>query len=82
MARSLQAALRERRGIQERPWEEELLHWAKDGSLHGTVCPPADRRRRSTTTDGWCPGWALEVQRTFLSTSPGPRPDEVADPED
>jgi hypothetical protein len=68
--------MRERRLLQDRPWEEELLHWAKDGSLHGTVSPPTDGRRRSTTTDGWCPGWALQLQRTYLSTILGPQQDE------
>jgi hypothetical protein len=66
LARSLRRALRERRGLQERPWEEELLHWAKDNSLHGHFSPPPDGRRRSTTRDGWCPAWAREVQRKYL----------------
>jgi hypothetical protein len=58
--------MRERRSLQDRPWEENLLHWAKDGTLHGTLSPPSDGRRRSTTRDGWCPGWALELQRRYL----------------
>lgn len=63
--------MRERRSLQDRPWEEDLLHWALDGSLHGTISPPYDGRRRSTTTDGWCPGWALELQRTYLESGSG-----------
>lgn len=59
--------MRERRSLQDRPWEEELLHWAKDGTLHGTVPPPSDGKRRSITKDGWCPGWAIELQRKYLS---------------
>jgi len=39
-----------------------------DDTLHGTFSPPPDRRRRSVTADGWCPGWALEVQRQLLGT--------------
>jgi hypothetical protein len=61
----------ERRSLQGRPWEEELLHWAKDGTLHGTISPPSDGRRRSTTPDGWCPGWAVELQSRYLSKSFG-----------
>ena len=63
--------MRERRSLTGRPWEEELLHWAKDGTLHGTVSPPSDGKRRSVTADGWCPGWALELQRTYLSNALG-----------
>ena len=59
--------MRERSALQDRPWEEDLLHWAKDGTLHGTIPPPADGRRRSTPSDGWCPGWALEMQRRYLA---------------
>ncbi len=72
----LRRALRERRRLRARPWEEHLLHWAKDGSLHGHRLPPPGprgllgrfrrRRRLSTTTDGWCPAWAEEVQRQYL----------------
>ena len=71
--------MRERRSLQDRPWEEELLHWAKDGTLHGTVTPPADGRRRSITADGWCPGWALELQRKYLSLDLGPAVSAGAD---
>ena len=60
--------MRERRSLERRPWEEDLLHWAMDDTLHGTFSPPADRRLRSVTADGWCPGWALEVQREHLGT--------------
>ncbi|GAB2592119.1 hypothetical protein [Microlunatus antarcticus] len=72
--------MRERRSLQDRPWEEDLLHWAKDGTLHGHVTPPSDGRRRSITADGWCPGWALELQRKYLASSFGPGvPDEGTD---
>jgi hypothetical protein len=72
--------MRERRSLQDRPWEEELLHWAKDGTLHGTMSPPSDGKRRSITTDGWCPGWALELQRQYLSKVVGaPRTGPGAD---
>lgn len=69
--RSLRRALRERQALRARPWEEDLLHWAKDGSLHGRLLPAppgpwAPRRRQSTTGDGWCPAWAEEVQRQYL----------------
>lgn len=79
LARALRRAIRERQALQSRPWEEHLLHWAKDGTLHGTQVPPAPRRRPwpvrvlgrpprrlSTTSDGWCPAWSLEVQRAYL----------------
>ncbi len=66
LPRAMRRAMRERRSLQERPWKEELLHWAKDDTLHGTVVPPPDGRRRSTTVDGWCPGWSLELQRRYL----------------
>ena len=57
------------------------MHWAKDGTLHGTVSPPSDGKRRSTTADGWCPGWALELQRKYLSNAFGGSPDESSDPD-
>jgi hypothetical protein len=50
-----QVELQERLLLLNRPWEEELLHWA-DGELHGSVVPPQDARRRSVTGAGWCPG--------------------------
>jgi hypothetical protein len=56
---ALQEALHERRQLLDRPWEEDLLHWHREGDswqLHGEHAPPADGRRRSTTSDGWCPG--------------------------
>jgi hypothetical protein len=71
--------MRERRALQDRPWEEELLHWAKDGTLHGSVTPPSDKRRRSITSDGWCPAWALEVQRRYLGTFLGLHHDDSPD---
>lgn len=73
--------MRERRSLQERPWEEDLLHWAKDGTLHGTVPPPSDGKRHSVTADGWCPGWALELQRRYLGSSLGLGAEEGAEPE-
>lgn len=56
--------LYERRELVNRPWEEEFLHFALDGSLHGRITPPSDGRRRSVTSDGWCPGWARQHRRT------------------
>ncbi len=56
---AVQRELHERQRLLDRPWEEELLHWHRDGDswqLHGSQPPPADGRRRSTTADGWCPG--------------------------
>ncbi|GAA1307258.1 hypothetical protein GCM10009610_20520 [Pseudonocardia xinjiangensis] len=49
--------LEQRRALLDRPWEEEFLHWAADGSLHGSRLPPVAKHRRghSTTTGGWCP---------------------------
>ena len=49
----------ERRELRNRPWEEEFLHFARDGSLHGHLVPP-DNGRRSVTSDGWCPGLGRE----------------------
>jgi hypothetical protein len=49
----------ERRDLLNRPWEEEFLHWARDERgerLHGHLIPPAQRRARSVTSTGWCPG--------------------------
>jgi hypothetical protein len=51
---AVQVELNERRALLDRPWEQDLLHWA-DGELHGSVVPPADGRRRGVTTGGWCP---------------------------
>jgi hypothetical protein len=70
LPRAMRRTLRERRSLRGRPWEEGLLHWARDGTLHGFVAPPVDSRRRSTTADGWCPGWALELQRKYLPGTP------------
>ena len=56
---AVQEELQERRQLLDRPWEEDFLHWHRDGDtwqLHGEHAPPADGRRRSTTSDGWCPG--------------------------
>ena len=59
---AVQEELTRRRQLLDRPWEEDLLHWHRDGegdgdgwSLHGTVPPPRDGRQRSTTPQGWCP---------------------------
>ena len=52
--------LYERRELLNRPWEEEFLHFAFDGRLHGHLPPPDDGRRHSVTSDGWCPGWARQ----------------------
>lgn len=68
LPRSMRRAMQARRALANRPWEEEYLHWAKDGTLHGTVSPPVDGRRHSTTADGWCPAWAVELQRQYLPT--------------
>ncbi|MGI3782582.1 MAG: hypothetical protein ACRYG2_17615, partial [Janthinobacterium lividum] len=81
LPRALRRAMRDRRALQERPWEEELLHWARDGTLHGSVTPPSDGKRRSITADGWCPGWALELQRRYLAESFGAGTEENADAE-
>jgi len=64
-----QERLYERQALRNRPWEEDFLHWSRDGALHGHLAPPDDGRRRSVTADGWCPGWAQERQR-FPSTGP------------
>ncbi len=55
--------LHERQQLRLRPWEEEFLHFAPDGRLHGHLPPPGDGRRSSVTADGWCPGWARQVGR-------------------
>lgn len=54
-----QVELHERMALRDRPWEEEFLHWAADGRLHGWRLPPQGRRR-STTRSGWCPGLVAE----------------------
>ena len=51
------ARIHERQSLLNRPWEEEFLHFARDGSVHGhLLSPTSDGRRRSVTSDGWCPG--------------------------
>ena len=53
---AVQVELHERAALLDRPWEEELLHWAGEGrELHGRLVPPCGRGR-STTSSGWCPG--------------------------
>ncbi|MBV8997355.1 MAG: hypothetical protein JO287_27495 [Pseudonocardiales bacterium] len=50
--------LEERRALLDRPWEEDLLHWAhgeQGWQLHGQFIPPARRRTSSATSRGWCP---------------------------
>jgi hypothetical protein len=50
--------LEERRSLLDRPWEEDLLHWARGDQgwqLHGQFVPPARRRTSSVTSRGWCP---------------------------
>ena len=52
---SVQVELHERAALLDRPWEEELLHWAGDGrELHGRLVPPPGRGR-STTSSGVVP---------------------------
>ncbi|MDT7555011.1 MAG: hypothetical protein QOI16_3551 [Pseudonocardiales bacterium] len=63
--------LHERQRLLNRPWEEDFLHWAFDGQewhLHGTLPPPAGRRRHSVTRNGWCVGVARE--RTRIRPAP------------
>lgn len=53
-----QVELHERLLLLNRPWEEELMHWAYDGhawELHGHQLPPPGRGH-SVTASGWCPG--------------------------
>jgi hypothetical protein len=64
---AVQEALHERRALVDRPWEEDFLHWHRDGEswqLHGEHAPPSDGRRRSTTADGWCPGSVRPSRRS------------------
>ena len=63
-----QRRLRERQQLRLRPWEEDFLHFALDGRLHGHLPPPEGDRRRSVTTDGWCPGWARQTQASATIT--------------
>jgi hypothetical protein len=51
----------ERLWLLQNPWQEDLLHWGADGSLHGSQVP-ASARRPSTTRSGWCPGLRLAGQ--------------------
>ncbi len=48
--------LEERRDLLNRPWEEDSLHWGRDGRLHGHTMPSAGGRPRGVTSSGWCPG--------------------------
>lgn len=61
------ARIHERQVLLNRPWEEDFLHVARDGSVHGHLLPPTDRRGHSVTSDGWCPGWARQVRRTGVA---------------
>jgi hypothetical protein len=68
---AVQVELHERAALRARPWEEEFLHWAGDGSgLHGWRVP-ADGRRHSTTRSGWCPALALSVRPGRCRRPPG-----------
>jgi hypothetical protein len=61
-----QTEIAERLDLLNRPWEEDMLHWAWNGGhweLHGRLSPPPDGRRRSTTRQGWCPGCRSRSQR-------------------
>jgi hypothetical protein len=51
----MEAMIDERLALLERPEEEDLLHWSRSEKLHGCLLPPADGRRHSVTSDGWCP---------------------------
>jgi hypothetical protein len=67
---AVQVELHERAALLDRPWEEDLLHWAGDGhELHGRLVPPPGRRR-GTTRSGWCPGLSY---RRGASPRTGPR---------
>jgi hypothetical protein len=62
---AIQVELHERAALRNTPWEEDLLHWAGDGTaLHGWLVPPAGQRR-STTRSGWCPGLAVRRRQSF-----------------
>jgi hypothetical protein len=62
---AIQVELHERAALMNRPWEEDLLHWAGDGTaLHGWLVPPAGHHR-STTRGGWCPGLAVRRPQSF-----------------
>ena len=65
--------LEQRRELLDRPWEEDFLHWAADGTLHGERVPPAGRRRCSTTSGGWCPGLACASAVEGSTRRPSPR---------
>jgi hypothetical protein len=59
--------LGERRVLLDRPWEEDFLHWARDGQgcqLHGHLVPSPQRRASSVTSRGWCPEW--HTDRDYL----------------
>jgi len=51
-----QVEMHERLWLLNQPWQEEYLHWAQDGRLHGSRVPPRGSRRPSVTRTGWCPG--------------------------
>lgn len=72
-----QIELQERVSLLNRPWEEEVTHWAHDGhdwQLHGHRPPPADGRRHSVTPDGWCPGNRRLPPRSSDQTTRGTTP--------
>jgi len=71
--KDVQLELCERRVLLNRPWEEDFVHWAYDGSgwhLHGHLLPPRGKGRRSTTSRGWCP--ALRSLEQFTHVPPAP----------
>ncbi len=71
--KDVQLELCERRVLLNRPWEEDFVHWAYDGSgwhLHGHLLPPHAKGRRSTTSRGWCPA----LRATALPTDVPPAP--------
>ena len=64
---AVQVELHERLALRDRPWEEDLLHWSADGTLHGSIPPPPGRR--GTTRGGWCPGLAAELSKRSPRTA-------------
>ena len=50
-----QVELMQRHQLVNHPWDEEFLHWSRNGDLHGQYLPPR-KHRGSTTRSGWCPG--------------------------
>ena len=65
------AEIHHRRQLVDRPWREEMLHFAPDGHVHGHLVPPDDHRRWSTTATGWCPQAAGRASGTVPARPPG-----------